>query len=452
MTPPQPLRAPQPAAVLPHPRRDAARLRLVTETGASRPTVLMLQGPASPFWSVLGEQFAAAGARVLHVNFSLGDWLFWRGPGKALSYRGSLATWEDWLTALVAREGVSDILYFADRLPYHIGAQRLATRRQGLRVWAVENGYLRPDWLTLEPFAMGRHSRFTRDPETLRWLADALAEEVPEPPALGPAYGHPFAREAACEVIFNLAQVFGRAVFPRYVSDKAVWPLAEYLGWVPRLWRGRGERRLAKRVERACVNGPAPFAVVALQMETDYQIRASSDYRTQRDMLAEVIASFARHAPGEMRLIVKLHPFDSGLIDWRRLAARLAVRHGVAGRVAVIRGGNFAAMMRAARGIVTVNSTSGVSALALGCPVRVLGDAVYDLPGLTHQGPLDTFWTAPERPDAALFAAWARAVAGTIQVRGSLFNPAGQRDAAAEIVRRVCAPERYWQLWRDGPR
>ena len=45
-----------------------------------------------------------------------------------------------------------------------------------------------------------------------------------------------------------------------------------------------------------------------------------------------------------------------------------------------------------ARGVVTINSTSGLSALYHGTPVKCLGKCLYDLPGLTHQGALDDFW------------------------------------------------------------
>lgn len=409
----------------------------------------MLQGPASNFWSVLASAFVAGGLRVLHVNFSLGDWLFWRGPGETRNYRGSIDDWESWLEGLVAREGVTDILYFADRLPYHQAAQRIASRRDGLRAWTIENGYLRPDWITLEPFAMGRYSRFTRDPEMLRYLGAEAAQMAPAPPSLEPAFRHPFALEASCEVTFNLAHVFGRAAFPRYVSDKVVWPLVEYLGWLPRLWTRRAVRRHARRVERNCLSGSTPVTFVALQLETDYQIRASSDYRSQRDMLREVISSFARHAPPDMRLVIKVHPFDPGLTNWAGVASGIARDSGVADRVTTIRGGNFTAMMRRAHGVVTTNSTSGVTALSVGCPVRVMGDAVYDVDGLTHRGPLDSFWTAPERPDPDLFDAWSRAAAAWIQLRGSFFNKEGQRIAAEEIVHRVRNHRHFWHLWRD---
>lgn len=430
---------------------ESLRKRRLRRGTPSDQCVLMLQGPTSTFWSLLAEAFDAAGVRVIHVRVSFADWLFWRGPGKALSYRGRLSNWEGWLERLIDREGVTDILYFADRLPYHVAAQRIAERRvaegrPAPRPWAFEFGYLRPNWLTLEPFAMGRRSRFTRDPDVIR----RLAQDKP-PASLRAEYEHPFAVEAVNEVVFNLAHDLGRIAFPLYRKDKKLPPIVEYLSWLPRLATARRARERAASEVRRHIAGPEPFVVVALQLDTDYQIRASSDYSSQREMLDEVIASFARSAPADMRLLIKEHPLDPAVFNWRRHAERLARRHGVEGRITTIRGGNLTALMQNAHGLITTNSTSGVTALSLGCPVRVMGDAVYDIEGLTHRGALDSFWTAPERPDAELFDAWARAAAATIQLRGSIRHPRGRQRAAVEIVRRVTNPGRYWRIWRDLP-
>ena len=99
---------------------------------------------------------------------------------------------------------------------------------------------------------------------------------------------------------------------------------------------------------------------------------------------------------------------------------------------------------------MTINSTTAVHALRLGRPVMVLGDATFDVAGITHQGGLDRFWGAAEAPEPALVDAWCRAAAAEIQVRGSQMHPAGRRAAAAEIARRLAMAERYWRLYRDG--
>jgi capsular polysaccharide export protein len=388
----------------------------------------MLQGHPSGFWGELGDQFRAAGHRVTKVNFCLADRLFW-GRRPALSYRGRFAGWPDRLAKICAAEGITDILYYADQLPYHIAARQFA-ETQGIRPWAIEFGYLRPDWLTLEPYGMGRVSRFPRDRADIEALAEGQAE-----PDMRPRYLHGFGAEAFGEVAFNLSMVAGRVIYPFYRSDKPRSPVIDYLAWLPQLMREKRDLRQADKIEGELVATEVPFNLVAMQMRDDYQIRGSSDYVGLADFLDEVLTSFARHAPTERRLVIKLHPLESSLPRWPSRIAAMVEAKGLSGRVSVIRGGDLNRLLAMSQGVVLVNSTVGMHALAADVPVCARGTAVYDLPGLTHQGGLDRFWASPDPVDRDYFAMFRRALT-TIQVKGSFYNPDGRAHAIAEIVQR----------------
>lgn len=398
-------------------------------------TVLMLQGPPTAFWPELGAALRCAGHRVIKVHFTLADWLFWRGPGQ--SYRGRLKQWPDWLEALCKREGVTDILYYADRLPYHVSAAEIGARL-GLRVWAIENGYLRPDWLTLEPFGMGQASRFPKQPERIREMAGD--HQVPEP---RPRFSHPFLREAFSEVLFNLSLVLGRPLYPRYVSDHYYPVVVDYLFWLPKFWRQTRHAARFAALEERCATG-LRYSLLAMQLQSDYQIRASSPFNHLSEMLEEVVGSLAADASGDHHLVIKLHPLESGWENWPRQIARIAARHGVADRVHWIDGGDLARLVTHAAGVVTVNSTVGLHSLRAQRPTMALGTAIYDLPGLTHQGGLASFWNTPELVDPLLLNALLAALAGTIQVRGSFYDPEGRQAACDEIVRRFASPVDFW--------
>lgn len=398
-------------------------------TAPDRRVALFLQGPPSGFWPQLAGALEARGARTLRVNLCLADRLFWRRPG-ALDYRGRLAGWRRWLTALMRREGVTDVLYFADRLPYHRIACA-AARTLGARAWAVEFGYLRPDWLTLEPEAGGAFSLFPSDPAELR-------RDLPAPD-MRPRHAHPFWREAAAEVSFNLLMTAGRPLYPFYADDKWQPPVVDYLAWLPKLALSRRTATRAARVQARLLEGGRPFMLLALQMQSDYQLRRSSPYRRQRLMIEEVVADFAAHAPADMALLVKQHPLDNGLERWGRIAAAAARRAGVAERVETIDGGDLGALIAACRGVIVCNSTVGLHALRARKPVKALGAAVYDMPGLTDPQPLSGFWRAPRPPDPALVSAITAELAARIQVKGSFYMPEGRRLAAAEMAERLLA-------------
>jgi len=397
--------------------------------------VLLLQGPPGRFWSELGDAFAAAGHGVHHVRLATADALFWRGGAGVArhSYRGGIEGWSAWLSAFVERHAITDLLYYSDRLPYHIIAGEMIEARGGA-AWAVEFGYLRPDWITLERQGMGAYSRFPDDPAT---ILDLAARHHPGPLDLTPRHSHGFVQEALNEVLFNLANALAFWLYPRFHGAAHYHPLSEYLSWARRL-PGAGARGRAAdaAIARLAVHDGPVFAV-ALQLESDRQIRDNAPFDGQREMIAETMASFRAHAPGAARLAFKTHPLDNGLERWPREVARLARDHRLEGRAEVIEGGSLDRLLTLSAGVVATNSTVGLHAIRARRPVVALGRAIYDMAGLTHQGPLDRFWTAPEGPDPKIADAFMRALAGTIQIRGSFYAPDGRREASAEIVRRI---------------
>lgn len=404
-----------------------------SDPGRKPRVYLFLQGHPSRLWRDQFDELSRRGARCLKVNLCAADSAFWWGA-PSVAYRGGLSGWPAWLDAYCRREGVTDILYFGDQQPYHRAARAVAGPL-GIACWVVEFGYLRPDWITLEKDGMGPLSHFNRDPATL--LAAAAQRERPD---LVPRYLHGFAQEAVDEVIFNLLMVFGRPFFPLYVSDKAFWPVLEYLGWLPLLAVGSRDKRRAEVCERDLTESRVPFNLVALQMRGDYQIRAASPFDDLEDFVDAVLRSFRAHAPPDRQMLFKIHPLESGWHAWTWRIRRLARKHGVAERVRVIRGGDLQRLLKASRGAVLVNSTVGVHALRLEVPTCALGQAIYDIPGLAHQNGLDLFWTAPDPVDPALFDAFQRAIAD-IQVKGSFFNPEGRQRAVHEIADRLSAAD-----------
>jgi capsular polysaccharide export protein len=397
--------------------------------GGNTRVYLFLQGHPSPFWRQLFDELRATSVHCLKINLCLADSAFWLGAA-ATSYRGSLEAWPNWLTEYCLRAGVTDIIYFADQHPYHRSAREIA-KPLGITCWAIEFGYLRPDWITLEEDGMGPLSHFPGSPVEIIEKAKSLPR-----PDLVVRYSHEFGQEAFLEVLFNLLMVFGRPFFPRYVSDKAFWPVLEYLGWLPLLLASSSSKEQARKIQKSLVEDNTSYNIVAMQMRGDYQIRAASRFPDLVDFVDEVLASFSRHAPPDRKLVFKLHPLESGYHMWGRRIRRLARKHGVSDRIQVIRGGDLHFLLAASRGVILVNSTVGLHALRLGIPTCALGRAIYAVPGLTHGESLDLFWTAPGAVDRQLFDAFERALT-TIQVKGSFFNGEGRHNAVAEIIDRL---------------
>jgi capsular polysaccharide export protein len=250
-------------------------------------------------------------------------------------------------------------------------------------------------------------------------------------------YRYPFIQEAFNEVFFNLANFFFFFVYPLYQADKVYNRLIEYLSYIPRLASAKRNKRHAEDAIRQLIAQKTPFFVFPLQLQNDYQIRCSTRHARLNEPIRDTLSSFAKHAPVDAELVFKLHPLDNGLEHWERVIPGMAHEAGIGDRVRFVDGGDLALLLRHARGTVLLNSTVGIHALQVDCPVKVLGIATFDIPGLTSQCSLDTFWSEPQKPDPQLRDDFIKALAATVQVKGNFYTREGQARAIPEIAERL---------------
>ena len=77
--------------------------------------------------------------------------------------------------------------------------------------------------------------------------------------------------------------------------------------------------------------------------------------------------------------------------------------------------------------------TAATLSLQAGIPTKVLGDAIYDVDGLTYRGHLDRFWAEGAAPDAGLLADFVRAASGALKLHG-LKEPEAIRGESAYLL------------------
>ena len=410
------------------------RMPQVAAPGWAQPlanrNILLLQGLMGPLFRRLGQALLRDGYGVHKVNFNGGDRLFWRLPN-GVDYRGSLADWPDALKRLIADRQITDVVMFGDCRPMHMAATAVC-RELHVPVHVFEEGYIRPDWVTLEPGGVNGHSALPRDPAWYRAEAAAL------PPA--PEH-HPvpssFRRRAAEGIAYNAADVLTRSHYPHWENHRPWHPLVEGMGWMRKLMRRKKAAARSNEVLASLEARGKPYMLFPLQLDSDAQIRLHSSFAGIADALRMVITSFAANAPAALRLVVKEHPLDNGVRDWRLETATLAALHGVADRVDYLEGGDIVPVAQRSRGMVTINSTSGTLALALDVPVIALGQAVYDIEGITFQGRLDHFWRDPGKPDAETFAAFRRVLIDRCLVAGGFFSEEALVKVTEGVITRL---------------
>lgn len=396
-------------------------------TPSTRRRFLFLQGPPGPFFWLLGQELEKRGCTIARINFNGGDRSDW--PGPATDYRGRAAAWPLYFDRYLRDNRITDIMMFGDCRPLHHAAHGMAKLR-GVSIHVFEEGYIRPHWVTMEPDGVNGYSAMYRDAERLMALAGTLP---PVPPAIPITAS--FRRRARDAYHYYAADWLSRWQYPFYRSHRPGSLPVEGLGW---LYKFARQRWRAGHPGTAWTNdSAAPYFLFPLQLNSDYQIRTHSPFSSMYEATLYVMESFALHAPPGATLVIKEHPLDCSFRSWAHFVARHARRLGAKDRFVTLNDGDLHALSEKSRGIVTVNSTSGTLGLATGTPVFVMGNAVYNIPGITHQGRLDEFWTAPQPPDAKKYEAFRRMLHARCLVSGGFASQSAIRTLIASTMQRL---------------
>lgn len=408
--------------------------------------ILLLQGPVGPFFRRLSRILRAAGAEVHKVNFNGGDCLFY--PTGALRWRGTTDAWPDYFEALLQQRRIDIVLLFGDCRPIHRTARHIAHRR-GIRVGAFEEGYVRPNFITFERFGVNGYSLLPRRP--------SFYAELPSPPVIPEReVGNTFWWAALWATLYYVASGLAYPAFRLYRHHRPL-TILEVVPWIRsglrKLYYRWTERRVLATLTGALSKR---FFLVPLQVSIDSQISEHSRFTSVSDFIRYVVASFAAHAPGDHVLVIKQHPFDRGYHDYGPLIRKLARESGLEGRLLYIHDQRLPILLDHLRGAVVINSTVGFSALAQGAPLKPLGVAIYDLPGLTFQGSLDEFWLATElsRPHSGLVQRFRSYMIEQTQINGSFYTELIETSPCPSLIsvaRATSPPEQRQGADRQPP-
>lgn len=386
--------------------------------------VLLLQGPVGPFFARLAQDLRQAGAQVFKVNFNAGDWFYY--PKEAINYRGTMDELPNWLDDLIRQLDIDMVYLFGDCRPIHQIASFI-TSRYRIEIGVFEEGYVRPDYVTLERYGVNAYSRRSRDP-------DHYADQPPVPKKL--AVGNTYWPMVKYGFWYFLVGSLGKPWFWNYQHHRPL-NFLEALPW----WRSVGRKQWYRWTERemqAKLTGEWShrFFLVPLQVFNDSQITEHADFSGVEHFIEITLNSFALHAPLDTLLVFKHHPMDRGHTNYAALIRKLSGNAGMASRIYYIHDQHLPSLLDHVRGVVVVNSTVGLSALHHGAPTKVCGHALYDIPGLTYQGALDQFWSAAPgaKPDSRLYRRFCDHLVAKTQLNGSFYKPIEQAGNCSGLV------------------
>jgi len=377
--------------------------------------VLLLQGPMGDFFKKLDSHFRNRGAITYRLGLNMGDRLF-SYSDNYIPFRGKSKEWEDFLYKFLIDKKIDKIFLFGDCRYYQAVAIEIS-KKLDIDVFVFELGYVRPDYITMERYGVNDYSRISRDPAFYRKLS-----VIKNPPPL-PANPSRFKMLYSATLYYLIANLFSFR-YPHYQHHRDFSAVREAFfgirGAVRKLLYPLRERKYMPMITGELSK---KYYLVPLQTHNDFQVLQHSSYLSIEKFIIEVIESFAKYAPKKTWLIFKHHPVDRGRKNYRSFIMRQAELYGIDNRVLVVHDLYLPTLLQNAKATVTINSTVGLTAISYGIATITLGNAIYDIKGLTSKGmTLDKFWKNYKKPNKDLYNKFVNYLIDKTQLNGSFYG------------------------------
>jgi capsular polysaccharide export protein len=384
----------------------------------------------------------ARGHRTTRIVFNGGDLHDAGLTGSAL-YRRSLDDWPQWVRYFAETKGVTDLVVYGDCRPYH----RLAIaelKELGIRIHVLEEGYLRPNWVTCEADGVNGNSAMAKlDLDRFGGVEIEAKPADNEVQITGAHWRYILAGFA----YYWWAMVLS-PLFPRYVSHRELGNLHEAFLWLRRFLTWPARRLRTERALRAMEKRHSPAHLVLLQLNGDSQLKKHSGFPSVGAFVEFCCAEFAASGATGDSLVFKNHPLDNGNVDIRCLVDRVARRHGLADRVFFVETSKLVPLLENSVSVTAINSTACHQALRRSIPTMVLGRAVFNHPQIVPNLRLADFFRLRPAADIVHYNKLVNLLRLTCQFNGGFYTGHGRQTLLPLLVRRLEKGPRSCEAYR----
>ncbi|MDR1007129.1 MAG: capsular biosynthesis protein [Campylobacteraceae bacterium] len=381
--------------------------------------ILLLQGPMGSFFKRLDKIFRKRGAKTYKIAFNAADWFF-SNKDNVISYKDTPKLWQKFIADFFDQYKIDKIFIFGDCRFYQKIAIKTANSL-GVEVFVFEEGYVRPNYITLEKYGVNGNSKLPK--------SASFYEQLPEVVKIKEALDMKnslFIMIMSAIIYYLIANAF-KFLYPHYIHHRDFSVPKEALYGIKNFVRKIIHTPKDKPYNKLLKNKLSKkYFFVPLQTNDDAQIKKHSPFEDMKGFIEVVLNSFANHADKECFIVFKHHPFDRGKTNYTNFINTLSKNLGIDGRIITLYELNIPNALKNARGTITINSTVGLSSLYHGTPTIALGKAIYDIKGLTYKKTtLDDFWKNQTAPNRSLFRKFINFLIQNSQINSSFYGKMG---------------------------
>lgn len=453
-------------------------------------TFLFLEGPHGPFFKKLQNKLMSFGYRCHSIALNGGYCI--DGKLNTHIYSGSLENWSFYLTCFLKKHNITDILLYGDKRSYHSIAINVAKNlniynnkvssistcpSSSIRIWCFEEGYVRPGYVTLEengnntnslvPFYFNEYvnsiPNFDSDGscnninniiETCNNndnlnIKNHINEDENSYSDILP---NPMSRKVKLAINHYLGIFFLYPLFLKYSWHRKQGFSNEIIGWLIRKLRDFKYNDVDAQIINNIIKTNRKYFLLPLQLKEDFQITCASTFRDIVNVIETVVPSFLKHSYTDDLLVIKLHPLDNSIFNYRTFIEKLSKSldycnlNATNKIIFIAHYNNNKQLLANSQGVVVVNSTMGISAIELNIPTITLGNSIYSNKGLAVNAfncgylnieKLNKFWKNPKTPNANYTKAFIHILYNKSLVLGNFYTDEGIEQTIKGVLDRL---------------
>ena len=379
--------------------------------------ILFLQGPMGTFFKELDLYFRKYGANTFKITLNTSDWFF-SNRDNTYPFKGKQEEWESFIEDFLKKKEIDKIFLFGDCRFYQSNAIHIATKLK-IDIFVFEEGYIRPDFITMERYGVNNFSKISRDANFYSNLDEKYLKSTDTLPTY-PQYS----KMGFSSTLYYFIAYFLKNQYPYYIHHREIDVQKEFIWLCKNAFRKIKykftEQNLMQKITKELSK---KYYFVPLQTYNDFQLIEHSRFTSVEEFIEEVLISFANNAPKEKFLIIKHHPVDRGRKNYEAFIHELSTKLNIENKIITVHDLHLPTCLKNAIGTITINSTVGISSLFHQIPTITLGDAIYDIAGLTSKNiMLDDFWYNYKKPDDVLFKKFRNYLIETTQLNGNFYG------------------------------
>lgn len=376
--------------------------------------ILFLQGPMGNFFQKIDKLFRENGSITYKIGFNAGD-RFFSYKDNYIAYKNTRENYKEFIAEFLKKQSIDKMFLFGDCRFYQNISIKVA-EKLNIEVFVFEEGYIRPNYITMEKYGVNDFSHISRKASFYHKIIlqkEALAEDTNL---------SQFKMIMSACIYYSLSNIFSFQ-YPNYMHHRDFSAIKELF---------YGSRSLIRKFIFPFYEKKYLFMLqnelsknyffVPLQTHNDFQILEHSGYRSIEKFIIEVLESFAK-SKSQSWLVFKHHPIDRGRKTYKEFIVNQAEILKIEKKVLILFDTYLPICLKNAMGTVTINSTVGLSSLYHGTPTITLGNAIYDIDGLTCKGmTLEKFWQTRNKPDMNLLKKYRQFIIDNTQLNASYYG------------------------------